>query len=359
MAGDERITQFCVRRLALTPGIQLSERFSEVKEFEVVLVEARNETGAVGYGDALLVPGASPETAEQAWIIACKLAEISVGKSAVEAASLYAPSHLVAPHAVTAMTVAAEMSAGRYDGVSSGAVPLVGVIDRTDPETFDESLEAHGQAGFDTLQLPLTGDVGGDLTALERARQVVAEPVRLRLDGDQAFTPEDALAFAERLDPAGIDWLEQPCVAGDWDAAASVREASAVPLAVSGFIFSADDIETAAAARAADAVLMEFCQFGGLAAFQSALQVAADAGLRVGLGGSFQTDLAAATEAGVIASHPAVVSNLTHAGVAMEPLLADPATTTQATDYRVPGRPRELSDDTISHCTVQELVFAA
>jgi L-Ala-D/L-Glu epimerase len=357
MPNGEKIERFHIRRLSLTPAILLPERLSEVKEFDVVLVEAWGEGGCVGYGDALLIPGETPETIEQAWIIACKLAEVSVGMAVADAIDLYAPSHSVAPHMVTALTVAVETAAGAVVFDPPLSVPLVGVLDASDPEAFDDSLAEVIRTGFESACLTLSGDVAIDRVAIMKAQSATGGSIGLRLDGDQAFTSEDAVALVRALDPSGIEWLAQPCVAGDWEAAAAVKDASDIPMVVSGFLYNIEDIEIAATMGAADLIGLRFGQMGGFAALQRVLNTAGENGFGVCLGGGLQSDLSAFWEAFALASHASVISDLTGIGIAVEPILASGITRPGgATSAEVNGPP-VLSPDTLAQCCVQELSF--
>ena len=91
------IERIKVRQLALTPAIALNERLSDVKSFDIVLVELQLSSGVIGYGDALIVDGTTPETLEQAWMIVCTLADATTGASISDATALYLQSHRAAP----------------------------------------------------------------------------------------------------------------------------------------------------------------------------------------------------------------------------------------------------------------------
>jgi L-alanine-DL-glutamate epimerase-like enolase superfamily enzyme len=357
MPNGETIERFHIRRLSITPAISLPERLSDVKDLDVVLIETWGESGRVGYGDALLIPGETPETIEQAWMIACKLAEVSVGMAMADAIDLYAPSHSVAPHTVTALTVAIEVAAGAFVFDTPLSVPLVGVLDASDPVTFDDSLAEVVQAGYDTARLTLSGDLAVDRVAIIKAQSALGGSMGLRLDGNQAFMLEDAVSFVRSLDPSGIEWLAQPCVAGDWEAATTVKDASEIPMVVSGFLYNTEDIRIAAAMGAADIIGLKFGQIGGFSALQRVLNTAGENGLGVFLGGGLQSDLSALWEACALVSHATLISDLTAIGIAVEPLLAMGISRTNgAASAEVHGQP-VLSPETLELCCIQELSF--
>ncbi len=346
------IERIKVRQLALTPAIALNERLSDVKNFDIVLVELRLSSGDIGYGDALIVDGTTPETLEQAWMIVCTLADASIGASASEATALYLQSHRVAPHATTAMVAAVEVAIGEVGLDMPIEVPRVGLVDTSGLSAFSDSLEMLPRFRRGVIRVPLVGDVLGDLGMIDQVRMAIDDGARFRLYGDQAYTPEDAIAFVSALDPAGVEWLDQPCAAGDWDALAAVKDASPVPLAASGFIYDDDDIANAAAM--ADSVGFAFARMGGAVQLRSAIRNAETRGLGVFVGGSLQSDLTTFLE--VQASDGAIV-DLPAFSAAAEPLLSAEVFNEEGRLTVRPTSPLRLNEETLASCTLQELSF--
>ena len=346
------IERLKVRQLALSPAISLSERLSDVKSFDVVLVELQLSSGDTGYGDALIVDGTTPETLEQAWMIVCTLADASIGAPVSDATALYLQSHRAAPHGTTALVAALEAATGEVLVESPIEVPLVGLVDTSGPIAFADSLETLPQFGRGVIRVPLTGDVPEDLGMLDRVREVVGDGTRFRLYGDQTYTPEDAIAIVTALDPSGVEWLDQPCAAGDWDALAAVKDASPVPLAASGFIYDDDDIANAAAT--ADTVGFGFAQIGGAGQLRAAIRNAETRGLGVFIGGSLQSDLTTLLEVQV--SDGAII-DLPVFSAAAEPLLSADVFAEGVRLTARPMSPLRLNEEALASCTLQELSF--
>ena len=346
------IERIKVRQLALTPAIALNERLSDVKSFDIVLVELQLCSGVNGYGDALIVDGTTPETLEQAWMIVCTLADATTGASISDATALYLQSHRAAPHATTALVAAAEAATRDVPVDTPIEVPLVGLVDTSGSTAFVDSLEILPQFGRGVIRVPLTGDVPEDLGMLGQVREAVDNGARFRLYGDQAYTPDDAIAFVTALDPAGIEWLDQPCAAGDWHALAAVKDASPVPLAASGFIYYDDDIANAAAT--VDMVGFGFARMGGTGQLRSAIRKAKTLGLGVFVGGSLQSDLTTFME--FQASDGAIV-DLPAFSAAAEPMLSAEVFAAGGRLTARPTSPLRLNEETLASCTLQELTF--
>ena len=353
MTESSIIERIKVRQLSLTPAITLPERLSDCKAFDVVLVEVQLASGEIGYGDALVVDGSTPETLEQAWSIVCTLSEASIGITTAEAAQCFLSSHRAAPHAVTALMAALETASGILRLDTPVEYPLTGVIETGDPTDVDESLEMLRSGAWEVARLTLGGNVANDLAMIERVRSVLGGRVRLRLDGDQAYTPSDAVELVTALDPIGIDWLNQPCLAGDWGAALAVRHAARVPLALAGFVFDDDDIRRAA--DAADIVGLGFAQMGGQDALRDAISIAELRGLRCFLGGCLQTDLTTLQE--ILAGGDALL-DIVIPSIALEPVLAGEVSRVSGLATFQPSTPLQLHEDTLDRCTLQELSFS-
>ena len=145
----------------------------------------------------MLIEGITPETPEQGWIIACKLAEVTAGMRCAEADAFIANSHAVAPGATSALRLAIENTNGG-DLVTDGRHDLVAEFIQWRPFRKRRSVDCRlrrRRSGFGAHR-----------------GSAVSGPRRLaRLDGDQAFNTED-VRLAAALDPAGIEWLDQPCL---------------------------------------------------------------------------------------------------------------------------------------------------
>jgi L-alanine-DL-glutamate epimerase-like enolase superfamily enzyme len=100
------------------------------------------------------------------------------------------------------------------------------------PEEAAEEAVRAVRAGFRHLKIK----VGCATVEEDEARvRVIAERApgcRLRVDANQAFTPEGALSFLDRLRAAAapVQLLEQPVPADDWEGLAHVTRHSTVPI---------------------------------------------------------------------------------------------------------------------------------
>ena len=82
----------------------------------------------------------------------------------------------------------------------------------------------------------------------------------------------------------GIELFEQPCAAGDWDAARAVADVSPVPMMLDESIYGMEDIERAAKLGAARFIKLKLMKMGGLDALAAGLRRIRELGMQPVLG---------------------------------------------------------------------------
>ena len=293
------IEQLILRRLRLPLKRPYRLAFTEVRCFETLLVEARDEQGRVGFGEATYLPGYGSETLEQAWTSAQDIAPHLVKRPNQSAKRRAARDLSDQPFTATALVSAIEMLEGHPLLSASGAerVPLLAVINETDDAGIEAEIEARLAEGYETLKVKVGFDPGDDLKRVRFIQHRVAGRAALRLDANQGWTRDQALGFVVALDPAGIALLEQPCPAADWDSAVAVARAAPLPLMLDEAIYGPADIERAAELGAAAVIKLKLMKLGGLEALAGALDRIAELGLTAVLGNGVAGDLGCWMEA--------------------------------------------------------------
>jgi L-alanine-DL-glutamate epimerase-like enolase superfamily enzyme len=127
--------------------------------------------------------------------------------------------------------------------------------------------------GFRTLKVKVGFDAGEDAKRLREIQLRVAGRASIRVDANQGYTQEAALRFAAGIDPEGIELLEQPCRAGDWDAACAVARASTVPMMLDESIYGLQDIRRAAELGAARFIKVKLMKLGSLRRLAEAIEL--------------------------------------------------------------------------------------
>ncbi|PWG64568.1 mandelate racemase/muconate lactonizing enzyme family protein [Spiribacter halobius] len=281
-----RIEQVTVRHVALPLSQPYRLAIGVVERFDTLLVEMRDDTGRVGYGEATVLPGYTEETLAGAWQRITDGAERLVGLGAEPARAMLAPLRRTAPFSATALATAVEMLAGHpaLDAAAGGRMPLLALLHADAGEALAAEVEGHLAEGYDTLKVKVGFDVGTDLARVARIRAAVAGRARLRLDANQGYDREQACRFVGELDPDGIELVEQTCAAGDWEAAVAVARVAPVPLMLDESIYGHADIERAAELGCAGLIKFKLMKAGGLDALEGALQRIRELGMTPVLG---------------------------------------------------------------------------
>jgi len=269
----DRLERIELRRLEAPLRAPYKLAFGPVRHFDTMHVEVRDAAGAVGYGEATVLTGYTDETVEGAWANLRQWADEIAGLAPDEAKARLLARVDDAPFAVTALVTAIEMM--QRDPLlaveTPTDVPMLGLLNAEAPEAIAREVDELIAKGFRTLKVKVGFDADADAARVRVIQRIVAGRVSLRLDGNQGYSTDDAVCFASGLDPAGIELFEQPCAAGDWDAASAVARVATVPMMVDESIYGLADIRRTAELGCARFVKVKLMKFGSLARLAEAM----------------------------------------------------------------------------------------
>lgn len=158
-------------------------------------------------------------------------------------------------------------------------------------------------AGYRTFKVKIGFDADSDLRLAEAARDAIGD-LPLRLDVNGAWTPGTARAQLARLAPLRPAYVEQPLEMTDLAGHAVLRNASPVPLALDESAYTLQDVGRIVAAQAADVLVLDPHQAGGLWQAIKAAGIAEAAGLPVTLHSGAELALSQAAYLHLAASIP-------------------------------------------------------
>ena len=95
-----------------------------------------------------------------------------------------------------------------------------------------DQLGGWAERGFRSVKIKVGRDPGADPHRLEVARDAVGPNVELMVDANGAFTPKDAIHWAERYREHGVTYFEEPVSSDDVDGMRRVREGGPAGLAI-------------------------------------------------------------------------------------------------------------------------------
>lgn len=286
-------------RLPLERPYRLSYRIFH--DFEPFLVEVWDRDGRTGFADAHVSPGSSSETREGAWMFCLTHIPELLGAESAAAKEAVLARFEESKVAATALVCAVEVLEG--NGLlaveAPSELPLVTPVNALEPAEIEDEIEGRLAEGFTTFKVKVGKDVSGDLARVAAIQVAAAGRATLRLDANRAFTREDGIAFAERLDPANIELFEQPCDSDDWDANAAVAAASNVPLMLDEPICTLADIDRAAGIPGVGYCKLKLKRFGGLDRLRAGLEAVCARGMVPVLGDGLGSDVHGWLEASV------------------------------------------------------------
>ena len=280
-----------VHRIPLTRPYVLS--FGPVAALDTVYLLLEGE-GRVGLGEVTPLPGYNHETLDSV-LAALRGAAAGIAGGAawaeavarIEAADPFAASGLAC-----AFETWAEGEAVAFRSPVPGPVRLAAFCAGATPAETGENAAALAGQGFTTLKLKV-GALRPEADAARVKAAAAAAPagVGLRLDANQAYAPDQALALCRELEGvAAVALLEQPFKPDQWDRFADLAGRVALPLMLDESIWAPEDVRRAADCGA-KLVKFKLCKHPGLAGTRRMVAEARRAGLAVVYGNGVQTAL--------------------------------------------------------------------
>ncbi|UCE84923.1 MAG: o-succinylbenzoate synthase [Deltaproteobacteria bacterium] len=274
-------------RLRLRHALETAH--GRIRVREGFLLELVAESGLVGCGEALPLPGFGLETADRAGDALRAMAAALRGRDARDpgaALDAIEPSWPGAPCARGAADVALHDLAARLSGRSvaeclaeasppRAGVPVSALLPDRGSEAVAEAARLACDAGFRTLKLKVgVQGLAADEARVAAARRAAGGEVSLRLDANGAWSECGALRALERLARYGLEFVEQPVPADDGATLARLRAKSPVPIAADEALRDPASAARLIACEAADVFVIKPAVVGGL---RAAGRIAADA----------------------------------------------------------------------------------
>jgi muconate cycloisomerase len=160
-------------------------------------------------------------------------------------------------------------------------IPLAALIPLTDLEEMVNLAMGFYESGFRTLRVKLGGGLADDVQIIEEIRDALGDVVRLRVDYNQAYEPEEAVHCIKAIERFAIDCAEQPVAADDYPGMAWVQKRVDTPLMAHEGCFSLTDITALVELGAIGVVGINAERPGGITKALQAIEFARDMGMGV------------------------------------------------------------------------------
>ena len=223
-----RLREIVLRRLRLPLIAPYRLSYRTFEEFEPILVELRDDMARTGFGERHISPGSSNESRDGGWAFAQHYASAVCRMEPAQARAQIEAEVNLSPVAATALISALEMLEGHplLEVREAARVPLLSPVNGHERSEIRSEIDTRLGQGFQTFKVKVGADVDADLERLNAIQSIVGDRATLRVDANRGFSEKDAINFATRMAPEGIELFEQPCAAEDWDANAAVAKVS-------------------------------------------------------------------------------------------------------------------------------------
>jgi o-succinylbenzoate synthase len=192
--------------------------------------------------------------------------------------------------------------------VPRAKVPVNAVIGAGTTEAAIAAARAAIATGFKCvkLKLGLGGSIREEIERVAAVRDAIGPEMHLRLDANEAWNLEEAIAILSHCVPYNIQYVEQPLKAHDLAGMHTLRRSVPIPIAVDEALHGLESAQLVLDNEAADILVIKPQLAGGLRAGQQIIQAAAERGVRSVITSSIETGIGVAAALHLAAASPAV-----------------------------------------------------
>jgi L-alanine-DL-glutamate epimerase-like enolase superfamily enzyme len=262
--------------------------------YTVGLVELHTDVGVTGIGEVNICMGPNPEVIRA---MTEQMAALFVGDTP------FAPQRLIGrvlgagwyPFHRTAALVLGGLEMACWDAVGKHLGQPVstffgGPVKTSFPSMYyiqaqsdldgmvEQARDAVGR-GFGTIYFKVAIEEERDIDLVRRVREAVGPGPKIRVDANEGWSPGTAVRILRRMAPFVIEYIEQPVSMFDLDGMAHVRAASGVAVGANQTSWGQHQILEIVKRNAADVIMTDPHQEGGLLPTKKILGLCEMAGL--------------------------------------------------------------------------------
>jgi L-alanine-DL-glutamate epimerase-like enolase superfamily enzyme len=261
--------------------------------YTVGLVELHTDAGITGLGEVNVCMG--PDAAVIRAMTE-QMARSFVGDTPLAPQRLLArvmsagwyPFHRAAALVLAGLEMACWDAAGKaleqpistfFGGPIRQSFPSMYYIQQQDSAAMVEKAREAVDRGFGTIYFKVGIEEERDVDLVARVRGAIGNGPKIRVDANEAWSPGTAVRVLRRMAPFVIEYIEQPVSMFDLDGLAHVRAASGVAVGANQSSWGAHQILEIVKKNAADVIMTDPHQEGGLLPTKRVLGLCEMAGL--------------------------------------------------------------------------------
>jgi muconate cycloisomerase len=282
-----------------------------------LLVKVHTDEGVIGVGEASCTPRWSGEDqVTGAHLIRTYLEPLLIGEDPTQIEQVSAKFRLAFAgnyFTKSAVEMALWDIAGKvankpiYDllgGKVREFVPTKWSVSGVEPGKAAEIARWAINKGFKAMKVKAGIEPDGDVARVRAVRETIAPQIKLGVDANGGWTPEDAVKTIERLREFNIYFAEQPVSAENVALLADVRKRIHVPVIADESVYTLQDAMTLAGLGAADVFSIYIGKAGGIGPAKKIADFARKAGLKCTVGSNLELGVGSAAMI-----HLAIASN--------------------------------------------------
>lgn len=154
-----------------------------------------------------------------------------------------------------------------------------------------EALE-YKNAGFPSIKVKLGTNTQDDVARVQSIRTAIGNTLPLRIDANQGWSVETAIATLKALEPYDIEHCEEPIARWDYMRLPEVRKASSIKIMSDESCFDQHDAARLAQLQACDYFNIKLGKSGGIYNALQIVDVAAAHGIKLQVGSFMESRLA-------------------------------------------------------------------
>jgi L-alanine-DL-glutamate epimerase-like enolase superfamily enzyme len=295
-----------------TPIAPYQSRYVATSRTGALLVRLQTDAGHTGWGEApqlMAFHDQKPFTGREAEQLRPKL----LGRDATAIEALYADVGLTDPYLQSAVEMACWDALGKLcgqplyrllGGLYRDQIDVAACMGIRPPAEAAEIARGYVAMGIGTLKMKGGRRAEEDLAMVRAIREAAGDRLKLRVDPNTGYSPEAALQLARDFEPYELEYFEQPMPANLIDESARIRKLTKTPLALNESVTTLASVQEILARQAAEFILPDTYQCGGLWAVKLISDWSAAAGVKCIFHCAHDFGLKTAAMLHVVASSP-------------------------------------------------------
>jgi len=267
------------------PAFPYQSRYIATSSTGALLIRLETDEGLAGWGETpqiLSFYGEDPFTADVAESLRSKL----IGRDAGAIEAMYADWNVGGPRLQSAVEMAMWDVLGKacgqplyrlLGGPYRDRIELAACMGIQPPGKAGETARSYVEAGFTTMKTKAGRDPAEDLAMVKGIRDAVGDRLKLRIDPNTGYAPDVCEQLAKDLEPYHLEYFEQPMPDANLEDSARIRKLTTTPLALNESVTSMARVREILDREAADFLLPDTYQCGGIWAVKLIVDTAASA----------------------------------------------------------------------------------